>query len=234
MMRRLTIAILATLLGACSSTSSDVTQERAEDTRLPYPQQIYVYDFATSPSELPPGSAGLAQLNGAIDDPDRNPERDALERQIATALSTRLVNELQALGLPAVRWRGAVPKNENSYALVGEFLTIDEGSALGRTIIGFGVGGSEVRVLVQAYHVQGSKRTLLGEAEVSAASSKKPGLAAMIPVGAAVSGVATAAAVSTGVGIVHEMNQDVRTGAENTAEEIVELLKPRMEAHGWF
>jgi hypothetical protein len=233
-MRKTLFALMAALLAACSSTDAEVTQTRDDDAPLPYPQQIYVYDFATSPSELPPGAAGMAQLNGAVDDPERNPEREALERQIATALSTRLVAELQALGLPAVRWRGAVPKNENSYALVGEFLTIDEGSQLGRMIIGFGVGGSEVRVLVQAYHVQGSSRKLLGEAEVSAESSKKPGLAAMIPVGGAVSGVATAAAVSTGVGVVHEMNQDVRTGAENTAEAIVELLKPRMEAQGWL
>lgn len=233
-MRRIMFALAAALLAACSSTSSEVTQERSDDTPLPYPQQIYVYDFATSPGELPPGAAGMAQLNGAVDDPDSNPERAALEHQIAAALSTRLVGELQALGLPAVRWRGPVPKNENSYALVGEFLTIDEGSQLGRMVIGFGVGGSEVRVLVQAYHVQGSNRRLLGEAEVSAESSKKPGLAATIPVGGAISGVATAAAVSTGVGVVHEINQDVRTGAENTAEAIVELLKPRMEAQGWL
>jgi len=233
-MRRLTIALLAALLGACSSTSSDVTQERADNAPLPYPEQIYVYDFAVAPSELQPGAVGRAELDGAIDDPDSNPQRAELEHQIARVLSTRLVNELQALGLPAVRWRGLVPKNQNSYALVGEFLTIDAGSELGRMIIGFGVGGSEVQVMVQAYHVQGSKQTLLGEAKVTAESSKKPGLAAMIPVGAAVSGVAMAAAVSTGVGVVHELNQDVRTGAENTADAIVELLKPKMEAQGWF
>lgn len=233
-MRIPAFALMAALLAACSSTDSDITQERADDAPLPYPQQIYVYDFAVAPSELPPGSRGMAQLSGATDDPNRTPERDDLERQIAGVLATRLVEELQELGLPAVRWRGAVPKNFDSYALVGEFLTIDEGSSLGRTIIGFGVGGSEVRVLVQAYQVQGSKRTMLGEAEVSAESSKKPGLAAMIPVGAAISGVATAAAVSTGVGVVHEINQDVIDGAENTAEAIVELLKPRMEAQGWI
>jgi hypothetical protein len=53
-------------------------------------------------------------------------------------------------------------------------------------------------------------------------------------VGAAISGVATAAAVSTGVGVVTELNTDVRQGAEDTAEAIVDLLRPRMEAQGWL
>jgi hypothetical protein len=30
------------------------------------------------------------------------------------------------------------------------------------------------------------------------------------------------------------MNTDVQEGAENTAEAIVELLKPRMEDQGWI
>ncbi|NJM91642.1 MAG: hypothetical protein HC861_02365 [Rhodospirillaceae bacterium] len=41
-------------------------------------------------------------------------------------------------------------------------------------------------------------------------------------------------AVATGVGVVRELNTDVREGAEDTAEAIVELLKPRMEAQGWL
>ena len=233
-MRSLVFTLAAALLAACASTSSDVTQERADKAPLPYPQQIYVYDFAVAPNEVPPNAWGKAELVGATDDPDRNPERDALEHQIAAVMSARIVDELQKLGLPAVRWRGPVPKNQNSYALVGQFLTIDQGSALKRTIIGFGVGASEVQVLIQAYHVEGTRQTQLGEAKVTAQSSKKPGIAAMLPVGAAVSGIATAAAVSTGVGVVHELNQDVRKGAENTAAAIVELLKPRMQAQGWI
>jgi hypothetical protein len=228
------VAILTLLLAGCASTDAAVTKQRSDDSKLPYPQAIYVYDFAVEPAEVPAGSTAAPRLAGAVNDPGRNPEREALEHQIATVLSTRVVAELQELGLPAVRWRGKPPKNENSYTLEGQFLTIDEGSALERMIIGFGVGGTEVRVLAQAYHVQNGRKSLLGEAEVSAESSKKPGLAATLPVGGAISGIATAAAVSTGVGVVSEINADVRKGAEDTAEAIVELLKPRMEAQGWL
>lgn len=33
--------------------------------------------------------------------------------------------------------------------------------------------------------------------------------------------------------VVTELNTDVQRGAEETAEAIVELLRPRMEAQGW-
>lgn len=228
------VAVLALLLAGCASTDAEVTKQRADDGQLPYPQAIYVYDFAVAPSEVSPGSVAAPRLAGAVDNPEENAERQQLEHEIAAVLSKRVVAELQELGLPAIRWRGTPPKNENSYTLEGQFLTIDEGSALKRMVIGFGVGGTEVRVLVQAYHVQNGRKSLLGEAEVSAESSKKPGLAATLPVGGAISGVATAAAVGTGVGVVSEINTDVRKGAEDTAEAIVELLKPRMEAQGWL
>jgi hypothetical protein len=234
-MYRLSAAIGAALLAAaCGSTDSEVTKSLAEDTRLPYPSQILVYDFAISPSEVSPDSVASGRLSGAGDDPQENAQRQYLEHQVAAIVADRVVGELRELGLPATRWRGAPPAGTNLYALEGQFLTIDEGSAMQRMIIGFGVGGTEVRTLVQAYYISGGRKSLLGEAEVSAESSNKPGLAATLPVGAAMSGIATAASIQTGVGLVSEMNTDVQQGAADTAEAIVELLKPRMEDHGWI
>jgi hypothetical protein len=224
-------AILTLLLAGCASTDAEVTKERDEDSKLPYPQAIYVYDFAVSPAEVPPGSVAAPRLSGGVNDPNHTEKRDKLERQIADVVATKVVEELQELGLPAVRWRGTPPLNDNAYTLEGQFVTIDEGNAMTRMIIGFGVGGTELRVLVQAYHLQGRSKRLLGEAEVSSESSSAPGLAATLPVSAAVTGTV---AVATGVGVVRELNTDVREGAEDTAEAIVELLKPRMEDQDWF
>ncbi|HEV8388313.1 MAG TPA: DUF4410 domain-containing protein [Dongiaceae bacterium] len=228
------LAAILLLLAGCASTKTEVTQERAEDTKLPYPKAIYVYDFAVAPAEVAYGSAAAPRLAGAVDDPNETPKRDKIEHQVADVLAAKLVAELQELGLPAVRWRGTPPKNDDAYTIEGQFLTIDEGNAAAQLIIGFGVGGTEVRVLAQAYHLDNGRTKLLGEAEVSAESSKAPGLAATLPVGAAVSGSAAAASVATGVGVVRTVNSKVRKGAEDTAEAIVELLKPRMEEQGWF
>jgi hypothetical protein len=227
-------AILTLLLAGCASTNTEVTQQRAEDTKLPYPKAIYVYDFAVSPAEVQYGSAAAPQLSGAVDDPNETPKRDKLEHQIADVLAAKLVADLQELGLPAVRWRGTPPKNDDAYTIEGQFVTIDEGNAAAQLIIGFGVGGTEVKVLTQAYHLNEGRKELLGEAEVSAESSKAPGLAATLPVGAAVSGSVAAASLATGVGVVRTLNSKVKKGAEDTAEAIVELLKPKMEEQGWF
>lgn len=234
-MYRIAIGLAVALaLAGCASTDAEVTQSNAANARLPYPSQILVYDFAISPSEVSPDSVAAGQLSGAGDDPNESAEREYLERQVAAIVADRVAAELRELGLPATRWRGAPPAGNNLYAIEGQFITIDEGSAFKRMIIGFGSGGTEVRTMVQAYYISGGRKALLGEAEVSAESSKAPGLAASIPVGAVTGGVATAAALNTGIGTIREMNTDVQEGAEDTAEAIVELLKPRMEAQGWI
>jgi hypothetical protein len=233
-MFRATLAICGLmLLSACGSTDAEVVK-RDNDNGLPYPSRILVYDFATSPAEVSLDSVAADRLSGAGDDPQSTPQRQQLEHQIADVVANRVVAELQELDLPAMRWRGPPPVGNDIYTFEGQFLTIDEGNATQPTIIGFGVGGTELRVLVQAYRVNAGRKELLGEAEVSSESSSRPGLASTLPVGSAMSGIATAAAVQTGVGVVTEMNTDVRHGAEDTAEAIIDLLEPRMEDQGWF
>ncbi|MDY0881498.1 DUF4410 domain-containing protein [Dongia soli] len=231
---RMAIVALAFLCSACGSTSTDYVQKAATDTKLPYPQRILVYDFAVTTSEIPADNAAVDTLSVAIDNPHSTPENLALAHQIAGVLAQELVTQLKDLGLPAQRWSGPPPKMENGYAIMGQFLTIDEGNRLGRMIIGFGVGGTELKVLAQAYRITPGGKILLSAVEVSAESSKKPGIAATLPIGAALSGVATAAAVSTGVGVVTEMNQDIERGARDTATAIVDLMKPRMKQQGWI
>jgi hypothetical protein len=222
-------------LAACGSTDTDVTKKLAKKDRdLPKPAMILVYDFSVSPSELPADSAVAGRLQGAVDDPNATPQRNELEHQVAGIVADRLVEELQDLDLPAKRWSGPPPAGPNIYTLEGQFLTIDEGSALARMIIGFGVGGTELKTLVQAYAIENGHRRLLAEATVDSESSMKPGLAATLPAGAAISGIATASAINTGIGVVTEINTDVREGAEDTAEAIVELMEPRLEKMGWI
>ena len=159
------------LLNACgSSTDAEITKERDDDDdELPY----LVCDFAVSPSEVSADSAAAGRLSSAGDDPQSNPERQQLEHQIADVVANRVVADLQELDLPAMRWRGPPPAGNNIYTLEGQFLTIDEGNAMQRMIIGFGVGGTELRVLVQAYRVNAGRKQLLGEAEVSSESSSR-------------------------------------------------------------
>src|SRR5574338_466571 len=120
------------LLAGCASTDATVHKANAENTQLPFPSQILVYDFAVSPSEVSPDSAANARLSGAGGDPQANAERVYLEHQVSAIVAERVAADLRDLGLPATRWRGAPPAGTNLYALEGQFLPIDEGSALKR------------------------------------------------------------------------------------------------------
>lgn len=239
-MRRIILCtglVLALALAGCGSdTDSEVTNKMSKKDRktLPPPTQILVYDFAVSPGEIPADSAARSGLQGAGDDPYNNPQRTQLEHQVAGVLAEELVEELQDLDLPARRWSGPAPASVGVYTIEGQFVTIDEGNAAARMIVGFGAGGTELETRVQAYVVEPAGKRLLGEATVNSESSSAPGLAATLPVGAAMSGIATAAAINTGVGAVRELNTDVREGAEDTARAIVELMEPRMEQMGWI
>ena len=79
-------------------------------------------------------------------------------------------------------------------------------------------GGTELKTLVQAYVVEPTGKRLLAEATIDSESSSAPGLAATLPVGAAISGIATAAAINTGVGTIREINTDVRKGRGRNRE----------------
>jgi hypothetical protein len=229
-------ALIGGLAGCGSDTDAEITNKmsKADRKNLPSPTQILVYDFAVSPSEVSHDSAAANQLANAGDDPDSNAERTQLEHQIAGIVADKLVEELQDLELPARRWSGPAPTGLGIYTIEGQFVTIDEGNAAMRMIIGFGTGGTEIKTLVQAYASEPTGKRLLADADVSAESSTAPGLAATLPLGSAISGIAMASAISTGVGLVREINTDVRNGAEDTAEAIVELMKPRLEKLGWI
>jgi hypothetical protein len=229
-------AILGALAGCGSDTDAEVTNKMSKKDRktLPPPTQILVYDFAVSPGEISADSAAAGRLQGAGDDPNNNAQRTQLEHQIAAVVADALVEELQDLDLPAMRWRGPAPAGTGVYTLEGQFVTIDEGNAAARMIIGFGIGGTEIQTLVQAYVVEPGGKRLLAEATVNAESSSAPGLAATLPAGAAISGIGVGSAINTGVGVVRELNTDVREGAEDTARAIVDLMKPRMEQLDWI
>jgi len=217
--------ILALLLAGCASTKTEATTQPVEDTKLPYPKAIYVYDFAVAPTEVSSGSAVADRFAGAVDDPDKNPKRDALEQKIADTLSNALVKELQNAGLPAVRWAGTPPKNEDAYIVEGQFLTNDEGS--GQKIVGFALGGTELRVLAQVYHLNHDQRKLFSKVSVGA-----HGLAGKLQT-AKLSAAKAALSVNTGVGVVQSVTSKVRKGAAETAATIVDLLKPKMQEQGW-
>ncbi|HEX6119482.1 MAG TPA: DUF4410 domain-containing protein, partial [Dongiaceae bacterium] len=213
-------------LTGCALLNSGPATKPVEDGKMPYPQSIYVYDFAVSPKEVPADSSAAARFDGAVDDPQTNAKREALEQKIADTLSAKLVAQLQAAGLPAVRWAGTPPKNKDAYVLEGQFLTSDDTS--GQKVIGLALGGTELKVLAQLYHLDGGQKE--GFTKVSVGSH---GLAGKLPT-AKLSPAKAAVSVNTAVGTVQDVTAKVRKGADETAATIVDLLKPKMQEQGWL
>jgi hypothetical protein len=223
-MRQLLAPAMAVLLTGCG-LMTDKADEPVAESKPPFPQSIYVYDFAVSPAEVS-SDAPVKPLAGAVDDPDGNAKRAALELEIADTLSAKLVSALQEAGLPAVRWAGTPPKNRDAYVLEGQFLTTDEST--GQKVIGLRLGGTKLRVLAQLYQLDGGRKRLFRRVTIG-----NHGLAGALPAAKLSSGKA-ASSLSTAVGPVQDTNAEVRKGAEETAATIVDLMKPTMKEQGWF
>src|SRR2546427_10908978 len=206
----LTLVVLA----GCAPTLVDTIQEYSGKSPLPMPDRVLVYDFAVSANDIKLNSAIGARLANLVAGAKENEEQVKVGRAVAKAFSETLVKELNQLGLPAEQASSGTMPTERTVIIHGQFLTIDEGNRLRRMVIGFGVGGTDLRTRVQVYQGMEAAPLLLQEFEAKAESSKKPGMGPMVGVGAAATSAASAAAVSGGFGGGGEIQQNGASGCK--------------------
>src|SRR5262245_16761032 len=109
----------------------------------------------------------------------------------------------------------------NDVVIQGHFLRIDEGSAVKRFVVGFGVGATELRTQVEMFQVTDGGWQPITRFETVAEGARFPGAAFGIAGGAAAgAAVAGSAAVSSGVGAVRELRASIDADARRTAEQI--------------
>ena len=226
----LTLVVLA----GCAPTLVDTVQEYSGKSPLPMPDRVLVYDFAVSANDIKLNSAIGARLANLVAGAKENEEQVKVGRAVAKAFSETLVKELNQLGLPAEQASSGTMPTERTVIIHGQFLTIDEGNRLRRMVIGFGVGGTDLRTKVQVYQGTEAAPLLLQEFEAKAESSKKPGMGPMAGVGAAATSAASAAAVSGGVGVATEFDQTVEGDAKRTAKEVAKPLSRFFAGQGWI
>src|SRR5690606_16843624 len=119
--------------------------------------------------------------------------------------------------------------------LRGYFVSIEEGSAGKRVLVGFGSGAAEMRAAVEGYQASAAGLRLLGSGEVSSEGGGMPGVAAPLAVLAATAirvglvGGGTARLDGEGSGA------DTIEGAANrTAGESAAQLRPTAGEQGWI
>jgi len=214
----------------CASTKVSNRQELVTG-QLPRPNMIWVYDFAASAADVPPGS-GIA---GQVTDASQTPEELATGRQLGAEIASQLVKEIQGMGMPAARAGAGTMPQINDIVIRGYLVSVHEGSAAERVAIGFGAGASELKTAVEGFQMTPRGLRKLGSGTLDSGGSKTPGMALGVATFAATANPA-GLIISSGMKVYGEASgsSKVEGRAKATAKEIADVLKQRFQEQGWI
>src|SRR5271166_802153 len=219
------------LLAALVSTGCAAAQVTPEVTNAPIstgpPTQIVVYDFAVNASDVSLNSSIIQRAYRDVSNSSTGQDQLQIANQTAHALASDLVQQLTAKGLNGVNLsRGTQAPPGNILMIDGQFVDIDEGNRLRRTVIGLGAGASKLDTSVQVFQsAHGTSEPIL-EFTTHADSGKMPGAAIMGAPGMAVGGTAAiaSAAANVAAGGVKAYRSTPDFLADMTAKKIVMSL----------
>jgi hypothetical protein len=222
--------ISAFILTGCASTKIS-NREILVTEKLPRPAHIWVYDFASSPADVPSDSS----LAGTPPADAQTEEEAAVGRQLGISIAAQLVEEIKEMGLPAEHATAGAVIAVNDITIRGYLVSVEEGSAGKRMALGFGSGNSELKTIVEGYHMTDQGLRKLGSGELNATGSKGPGAAVggaawLItgsPVGLIVGGSMKVYGEASG-------SSKIEGRAKQTAKEIGEQIKIRCQYQGWI
>jgi Domain of unknown function (DUF4410) len=228
------VACLITLgvLAGCASTKVSNRQQLVTGD-LARPAQIWVYDFAATPADVSPETSLAGQV--ASDSAPQTAEQIAEGRQLASVITSDLVQQIHDMGLPAASGSAATRPQINDILIQGSILSVQEGSATKRIAIGFSAGASEMKVAVEGFQMTANGLRKLGSGDVGSGGNKTPGsavgLATLIATGNPAGFI-----VSTGMKVYGETSgkNTVEGRAKQIAQEIGDVLKKRFQQQGWI
>jgi hypothetical protein len=224
---------LFTLLVLTGCASTNVTErETYQGEKLARPERIIVHDFAATPDEVPAESALPSDAAGAAT--PQTPAEIEEGRKLGAEVAKQLVADLQEMGLPAVRAEGQPPPRVNDIVIKGSFVTVEEGSAGKRVLVGFGSGASDLKTVVEGYQMTAQGLRKLGGGQVNSGGNKTPGMVAPLAVAAATAnplGLIVVGAMKAHGEITGSSTIEGR--AKATADEIAAQLKTAAQKQGW-
>lgn len=225
---------LALLASGCAKTNVRTTGEVAY-TGLPRPQQVLVYNFAVTTSDIKENASLFAKLGRSLENTSQTAEEIQIGREVADALATELTVKIAGMGLNPLRADSNMPIAQGSVLVTGRFLNIDEGNRLQRNVIGLGMGKSslDAAVSVLAPGPRGLEEIIGFDAHAD--SGSMPGAAVMGPAGAA-AGAGTAAVVATNAaaGAAKTYKSSSAQQARKMAEKIAGELAKYFAQQGWI
>ena len=216
------------------NASADITNRVVLVTgHIPKPGQIWVYNFAASPADVPAESALAGQPD--LDTTPQTADQIAEGKKLGAEIATELVADIQKLGMPAAQATTDTKPQLNDLVLRGYIISIKEGSAKKRFGIGFGEGASEMKTAVEGFQMTTNGLRKIGSGNVNADGSKGPGavlgaasfLATKNPAGLIISGGMKLHGEESG-------SSKVEGRAKQTAQEIADVLKQRFQEQCWI
>ena len=220
------------IVAGCAST--EVTRRQTyEGDKLARPDRIIVHDFSANPADVPPESPFATEMAGAGTTPTA--EQLEMTSEMGAAVAKELVAKLRDAGLPAVQAPGQAEPRADDIVIRGYFVSVEEGSAAKRVLVGFGSGDAELMTAAEAYQMTSQGLRLLGSAEIKSGGGKMPGVvlpaavmaATANPIGLVVGGALKVAGEAGG-------SATVEGAAERTADEIAEQIVKAAEKQGWI
>jgi hypothetical protein len=202
------VIISAFTLVSCASVSVEDGTEHATQRK---PDIIYVMDFS------------MTHANVAVD--RTGPELSDFKKNLQLMLKTAMVEDLTDKLTPAIAGRKSDWRSQrNAWIVCGEFTTVEQGSRLLRSAVGFGAGATKLETRVQVYSLAQNTGMPFLTFSTTGGSGAEPGAILAFttdPLSLAIGGVSGAA---------HGLSEDTkRTARMNTAK-----LSDYMYHRGWI
>jgi hypothetical protein len=231
------IALFLALVAITGCASTNVSQQTAMVAPgLARPNQIWVYDFIASSSDVPTDSS----LTGEVGAPSTPPTAQEIDtgRRLGALIAQSLVADIQAMGLSAVEAGPGSSPQVGDCVIRGYIVSTEGGgygSAAKRFVIGFGAGTSEMDTVVEGYVMTPQGLRKLGSGTLTSSGNKTPG--AIVPAAVTIAtGNPIGLIVVGGLKLTGEVSG--RTGLEGrakaTADEIAQQLRIRFQDRGWI
>jgi hypothetical protein len=208
----------------CAKARVEQDHDWAYGEHPPRPDVILVYDFTSDPGRVRVDPATARAMEDVGADP-----RKVVSAEAAQILAEELTLRVRQMGFKARRADRPGPTTVGTVMVKGEFVYVDQGDALTRNVVGFGVGSTEQRMRVQVHQIEPTRLRFLAEATVVSRGSEGPGLLGTGPA----AGAAAGAAGATITGDDSERGRGVRADAVRAADEIARVLRERFSGWGW-
>ena len=230
---KIVVCLIALAMATGCASTKETERKDLATGNLMQPNQIWVYNFAAMPAEVAAQSALAGQ--GSQGAAPLTAQQIAEGRKLGYEIATELIQQIQAMGLPATNASAASKPQLDDVVIEGSLLSIQQGSSAERVSIGFTGGESELKVAVEVYQITANGMRLLGHGDVDATGNKTPGAAVGL---ASLAGTQSPAGliVTSGMKMRGENSggNTIQDRVQQITQEIAAALKKQFQKQGWI